>query len=430
MSEWEIDRHAVAISGRVTDAQTGKAIGGARVEITSAPAAFTAWLALRALPHGSRWATLKERPDRTRTAVDGHFHFMDLPDGDYTLDVTLPDSGSRYGDAQVTATVSRNAEDVILMATANVSLVPTTLKGEITSSDGGDAVVMAEVRVQGSGERTFSGGDGSYLLTSLEAGRRLVSVSAPGYQSVAWQVDIGSAGAVQTLDFVLLSAGAAGFDPASITGCRLWLQAEAITGLSDGAPVLTWSDESGSDHHAAQTQASRQPTFQTSVINGRPVVRFDGADSMSLSLSEASTEHTFFFVIDLAALGGHHNYLFDSHEGRLILDAAKSASPHVVRWRDSSWRNVAAGVAGHQILTWVFSGTTGEVFRNGASVGTETYNPTPLGGTTALGSNYSGNQNRFEGDIAEVVYYNQALAAADRQQVEQYLSNRYAIPLG
>ncbi len=430
MSAWEIDRHAVAISGRVADGQTGKAIGGARVEVTAAPAAFTEWLALKTLQHGSRWAGLEERPDRTRTAVDGHFHFMDLPDGEYTLTVTLPDSGSRYGEAQVTATVSRNAEGNILMTTANVTLAPTTLKGEITSSDGGDAVVMAEVRVQGSGERTFSGGDGGYLLTGLEPGRRVVSVSAQGYQSVIWQVDIGSAGAVQTLDFALLSAGAAGFDPTSVSGCQLWLQAEAITGPSDGDPVLTWSDESGSDHHAAQTQASRQPTFQTGVMSGRPVVRFDGSDCMSLSLSEVSTEHTFFFVIDLAALGGHHNWLFDSQGGRLTLDAAKSASPYRVRWYDSSWRNVAAGVAGRQILTWVFAGTTGEVFRNGASLGTGTYNPASLGGTTALGSNYNGNQNRFAGDMAEVVYYNRALSAADRQQVEQYLSNRYAIPLG
>lgn len=430
MSEWEIDRHAVAISGHVTDAQTGKAVGGARVAITSAPTAFTDSLALKALQHGSRWATLKKRPDRTYTAVDGYFHFMDLPDGDYTLTVTLPNSGSRYGEAQATATVSRDAEGRILMATANASLAPTTLKGQITSADGGDAVAMAEVRVQGSGERAFSGSDGDYMLTGLETGRRKISVFARGYDSVAWQVDLGPAGAVQTLDFALLSAGVAGFDPTSISGCQLWLQAEAITGLSDGAPVLTWSDESGGDHHAAQTQASRQPTFQTGVMNGRPAVRFDGADSMSLSLSEASTEHTFFFVIDLAALGGHHNYLFDSREGRLILDAAKDDASHHVRWRDSSWRNVAAGVVGCQILTWVFSGATGEVFRNGASLGTKTYNPASLGGTTALGSNYSGNQNRFEGDIAEVVYYNRALPAADRQQVEQYLGNRYAIALG
>lgn len=429
MSEWEIDRHAVAISGNVTDAQTSKAIGGARVEITSAPAAFTDQLALKALQYGSRWATLRERPDRLHTAVDGHFHFMDLPDGDYTLTVTLPGLGSRYGEVQVAATVSRDAEDRILMATANASLSPTTLTGQITDADDGEAVVMAEVRVQGSGERTFSGSDGSYRLTGLEVGNRKVEVSAQGYESLTWQGSIGAAGAVQTQDFALLSTGMAGFDPTLIAGCQLWFQAEAITGLGDGDPVLTWSDGSGGGHHAAQTQASRQPTFRTGVINGRPVVRFDGTDSMSLSLSEASTAHTFFFVIDLAALGGHGNFLFDSQSGRLTLDAAKNASPHHVRWRDSSWRNIDDGVAGLQLLTWIFEGTTGEVFRNGASLGTGTYNLTSLGGTTALGSNYTGNQNRFEGDMAEAIYYNHALAAADRQQVEQYLSNRYAILL-
>lgn len=202
MSDWETVRHSVAVCGQVTDAQTGAAVGGARVEITAAPAAFADWLALQARQHGDRWATLKERPDRIYTAVDGHFHFMDLPDGEYTLTVTLPDSGSRYGEAQVTATVSRNAEGAILMATADAWLPPTTLTGEITGPGGG-AVVMAEVRVQGSGERAFSDGTGRYLLAGLEVGDRTVRFSAQGYEALSQPVTLDHPGVVQVLDVAL-----------------------------------------------------------------------------------------------------------------------------------------------------------------------------------------------------------------------------------
>lgn len=206
MIAWEIVRHAVAIAGTVTDHQTGKSIGGARVQITDAPSAFADWLALRAMQHEDRWATMEERPDRLRTAVDGHFHFVDLPAGQYTLTVSLPGSSSRYGESQVDVTVSTDAEGNVIMAAADVSLPPTTLKGEITDQVSGDPVAMAEVRVKGSGERTFSGGDGRYLLAGLEATdqlERTVLVTAQGYQPGSQTVLLDQAGTEQTLDFTL-----------------------------------------------------------------------------------------------------------------------------------------------------------------------------------------------------------------------------------
>lgn len=178
MIEWEIVRHQVAIAGRVTDFQTGKAIAQAQVQIV-------------------------EGPDRTRTAADGHFHFLDLPDGQYTLIASLPGSGSRYGTAQAEATVSRDAEDNITMATADIALPPTTLKGQITDQATGNPVVMVQVQVQGSGERTFSDAQGRYILTGLEAGKRTVLVSARGYQPGSKTVLLSEPGTEQTLDFVL-----------------------------------------------------------------------------------------------------------------------------------------------------------------------------------------------------------------------------------
>jgi Carboxypeptidase regulatory-like domain len=200
---WEIVRHQVAIAGRVTDAQTGRAIGGARVGITVAPAAFTDWLAIREIQYGAHWAAMVERPDQTRTAADGHFHFLDLPDGQYTLTASLPWSGGRYSTAGRQAMVSRDAQGTITMAAANIALPPTTLKGEITDQDG-DRVALVEVRVQGSGERTFSDAQGRYVLVGLEIGQRTVLVFAQGYQPGFQTVTLSPAGTVQTLNMVLV----------------------------------------------------------------------------------------------------------------------------------------------------------------------------------------------------------------------------------
>lgn len=206
MAQWEEIRHQVAISGRVTDAQTSRAIGRAQVSITDGPLAFNDWLANYARQYGDRWGTMTERPDQIRTAADGHFHFMDLPDGQYTLRASLPGSGTRYGIALNVVAVSRDAEGNITMAVADISLLPTTLKGRIDRQNN-KPVVMAEVRVRGSGERTFSDGQGHYLLAGLEAskkGERTLVVSAQGCRKVTKNVLLDQAGVEKTLDFVLV----------------------------------------------------------------------------------------------------------------------------------------------------------------------------------------------------------------------------------
>ncbi|HSB70750.1 MAG TPA: carboxypeptidase-like regulatory domain-containing protein [Candidatus Methylomirabilis sp.] len=203
MSEWVVVRHMVAVAGRVLDAQSGKPVGGARVKITAGPSAFTTWLATSARQHETRWAVMEERPDQTRSRGDGHFHFMDLPDGAYTLTATVPESGSRFGEAGGTATVSRNAEGHISPGRVEIHLPPTTVKGLITGQD--DApVVMAEVRMTASGERVFTDGQGRYLLTRLEAGARRVEVTARGYQQASRTAGLNEAGAVLILDVSLV----------------------------------------------------------------------------------------------------------------------------------------------------------------------------------------------------------------------------------
>ncbi|BAY14131.1 carboxypeptidase regulatory-like domain-containing protein [Calothrix sp. NIES-2098] len=207
MSQWvliEPVRHQVAIAGRVINAQTKKAIGGANVMITKAPEEFTKWLNLKSLQYGNHWQVMVERPDRTRSAVDGHFHFLDLPNGEYRLTTSLLGAGKRYDTALVGITVSRQ-NDKIIMATADIALPPTTIKGKI-SDQNGDPVVLAEVWVNRSTESAYSNQQGQYLLMELEASEkqeRTVMVSAPGYEIASVEVLLSQAGVEKTLDFVL-----------------------------------------------------------------------------------------------------------------------------------------------------------------------------------------------------------------------------------
>lgn len=195
-------RHQVAIAGAVTDGKTRKAVEKARVEIIAGPVEFTDKVQLLSSFNGSQWALMTERIDRKQTQADGHFHFLDLPAGTYTLKAILPGSGSRYGEVQKNATVAHDTDGNITMATADLSLPPTTLQGNITH--GTDPVTMVEVRIKGSGERTFSDGAGNYLLTAVETGQRAVAVSRQGFVPASQNVTLDSPGVEKTLNFTLV----------------------------------------------------------------------------------------------------------------------------------------------------------------------------------------------------------------------------------
>ena len=182
MIAWQIARHQVAIAGHVTDGESGKPLSRVEVSITEMPVEFKRKLEGASLQYGNRWATMTERADKTLSGADGLFYFLDLSNGKYTLRATLPSSGKRYGSAQETATVSRDAKGNIKMASLKFILRPTTIKGRITGPVHKNGVVMAEVRVKGSGERAFSDAQGQYVLAGIEPGKRTVLVFAQGYR--------------------------------------------------------------------------------------------------------------------------------------------------------------------------------------------------------------------------------------------------------
>ena len=236
-------RHQVAVAGRVTEAHTGRGLGGTQVLITSAPSAFVDALVMAAklvtvvepaldetrttLDHPgatdaqrlqaaqtildvvyARGFLTSTRPDRTQVSADGLFVFIDLPDGDYTFTASLAGGRTRYGQGQAMATIARSNGDIQL-ATADMAIPSTTLRGQITGpsldGDGGApvAVLMAAVQVRGSGELTYSDSQGHYLLAGLEAGARTVSVAARGYQTHEQTVTWTQAGEDQVLNVSL-----------------------------------------------------------------------------------------------------------------------------------------------------------------------------------------------------------------------------------
>lgn len=209
MAVWEEIRHQVAIAGKVTGPVNGQGLGHVRVAIVDGPDEYLEWLAVKQAIAGDTWFTTAKRPDRVETQHDGHFHFMDLPNGDYMLHVAFPNKSTRYGGISTTVAVSRNPQGNIVMAQADIVLPATSIAGTVLRQGDATPVVMARVMLLGSGESAFTDENGDYLLAGIEASptqNRIVSVSAAGYQDQTLPVAVTASGVTVTQNVTLAPA--------------------------------------------------------------------------------------------------------------------------------------------------------------------------------------------------------------------------------
>lgn len=185
----------VAIAGRVLDAVTKRPIAGAEIKIVQSPPQFQAALKLKALN--------SKGCDRVTSTIEGWFYFVDLPDGSYTLSVSLPSMGTRYGSITTQPiTVSRASEPFKTVIVEDILLPTTAIAGTITYQD--KPVKMARIQVEGVADSTLSDAEGKYLITGLTESpsvRSIVTVFARGHPPAPAEVQLQQG--ITTLDFEL-----------------------------------------------------------------------------------------------------------------------------------------------------------------------------------------------------------------------------------
>lgn len=224
------------------------------------------------------------------------------------------------------------------------------------------------------------------------------------------------------------------FSPTDIPGLKLWLDASQITGLTNGAPVPTWLDMSGNGNNAVQPTVAAQPIYQTGVLNGLPIVRFDGVDDTIIAPCTVST--TTVFVVVRAPLletgiNGRTVFSFGSNESYFYDD--RSPFPFAPWWYRDSTTNAPAGIGPlttNALVTWQADPATfNRSWYNGVSqwdlaVGaSDTGWPPTQFGLCARNPAAPFQISAF--DIAEVIIYDSALSDVDRIKVEDYLNQKY-----
>jgi hypothetical protein len=245
--------------------------------------------------------------------------------------------------------------------------------------------------------------------------------------------------------------------PADVTGLRLWLKADAITGLADGAGVSTWSDSSGLGNDAVNAVAGLQPTYQTNEVTGLPCVRFDGTDDRlditnanMLAASNNAAGFTAFAYVNLSTPSFASRDIYSISNGvdgtaARIKFGQRAAT--LGEWSMSGRRldaDVAQNLVGNQtqtgwqLLTFVSDWANDDAFiyRDG-NLEASTTTWLTAGNTSAtnalachVGSAPSAGSEFWIGDIAELVVYDNAVSTTDRLNLWAYFQAKYAPPIG
>jgi hypothetical protein len=224
-------------------------------------------------------------------------------------------------------------------------------------------------------------------------------------------------------------------------GMILWL-ANDIGVEASGTGVSAWRDQSGNGADALQGVSASQPTLVAG-NSGMKALAFDGkAQAMSISGVPINglTGMTVFIVssanVDVldagyglkallgwpesAAWGGTYfgTYQTSAHFRFGTTQAENENTVPIAFSRTQSFG----------LNEWVHNGTSDTMLLNGQGVGFFPGKQASIHGVTSevvLGSAL--NNSFFSGEVSEIIVYNRALTAAERQAVELYLMVKYRL---
>ena len=233
------------------------------------------------------------------------------------------------------------------------------------------------------------------------------------------------------------------YDVEDIAGLTLWLRADSFIGsLAPNDNVIIWQDVNGTGKFLNSLGPGQEPSYITNAINGHPAVRFNAIDSdgMQSGFNLASlitiSEFTYFIVFNPTTISTDDADPINNNA--LIIDSngnfgatLRSGAPLVQTYNfDGARTEVTKGIslAENYLFTSYHEAGNLHAQLNGDSVAdVVSGNTDNLGGLLTVGGGLA-SAGFYDGDIAEIIIFNNSLSSADRLTVQNYLCAKYALP--
>lgn len=232
-----------------------------------------------------------------------------------------------------------------------------------------------------------------------------------------------------------ISLGA--FFPMGISGLKIWYSADTIFNKNDGDAVDRWVDQTFQVNDATQVAGASQPVYKVNIINGLPVLRFDGSDDyMTGPLLPVLTgvDFTLFATYAFRATNVQQVAFRDppNTSGGTCIVGYTSNNTGFYRLNDTSMglsTNLASELGTNpRITTMIKSGTDGAVYRDATlRVSTTVSGSLLVADTMIYGRNSDAASSYAQIDFAEFMLYDRALNIDEQSLVHTYLKTKWGI---
>jgi hypothetical protein len=226
--------------------------------------------------------------------------------------------------------------------------------------------------------------------------------------------------------------------PTQIPGLQLWLDAADTSTITGTSAVSAWRNKGTAGGSASTTSGTINSTSAT--INGLPTLSF-GTDAYmtASSMAFAQTTRTVFIVVKIGAAGVRRNFLLGTPASTSTINVL--AFSYFVsgvtdlqlslygtnRYRAPTLSPTIFNTS--SIICMTTLATNAGIFVNGVKQTLNVTNTTPYGtGTTTsqtIGGLSTETSNPF--DLGEAMIFDGNLTDSQRQQVEQYLGQKWGI---
>jgi hypothetical protein len=212
---------------------------------------------------------------------------------------------------------------------------------------------------------------------------------------------------------------------------RNWYEADF--GIS-GSPISQWNDKTGTDH-LTQATGIKQPLLVPNVLNGHPIVRFDGINDCIYKAPIASNltqPFTIFAVMKDLEVGEAPNdaYYFGGDltfdiTNRLHVLRYYSSSPDRMRmWAGATLLTFNIDNSWH-VFTFIFNTATSSTLRDGIVYGPSGNVSTKHSTALLIGASGNAGGAAAQMDLAAMLIYPGVSSGPDQLQIGGYLNSKY-----
>jgi hypothetical protein len=223
-----------------------------------------------------------------------------------------------------------------------------------------------------------------------------------------------------------------GFDPRTIPGCQLWLDGADSSTVTGTTTVTEWRDKSGNARHLGVGSGTTSYSSNAIVLNSSYMfvnspVNLTNVTVFIVSKSTGVTNQTI--------LGAKPNtdYVYNSVDGfGFYKDPPTGRIRFYGQGNDPNQSIFFTDTSITKLYTFQSTGTTVSGWLNGTSQsgGTLTTTRTSTAQGFAIGAEWGGSSYVniwVTASIYEILVYNTALTASERQQVEGYLAHKWGL---